>query len=31
VTSGQVGVGHLQWDAASIYWGDVSYIRKYVH
>src|SRR5205823_1778709 len=24
VTSGQVGVGHLQWDATSIYWGDVS-------
>ena len=31
VTSGQVGVGHLQWDATSIYWGDVSYLRKYVH
>jgi hypothetical protein len=31
VTSGQVGIGHLQWDATSIYWGDVSYIRKYVH
>lgn len=31
VTSGHVGVGHLQWDATSIYWGDVSYIRKYVH
>jgi hypothetical protein len=31
VASGQVGVGHLQWDAASIYWGDVSYLRKYVH
>jgi hypothetical protein len=31
VTSGKVGVGHLQWDASSIYWGDVSYLRKYVH
>jgi hypothetical protein len=30
VASGQVGVGHLQWDAASIYWGDVSYLRRYV-
>jgi len=31
VTSGRVGVGRLQWDATSIYWGDVSYVRKYVH
>jgi len=31
VASGQVGVGHLQWDAASIFWGDVSYLRRYVH
>jgi hypothetical protein len=31
VTSGKVGVGHLQWDAASIYWGDVGFLRKYVH
>jgi hypothetical protein len=31
VTSGKVGVGHLQWDASSMYWGDVSYLRKYIH
>jgi hypothetical protein len=30
LSSGHVGVGHLQWDATSMYWGDVSYIMKYV-
>jgi hypothetical protein len=23
--------GHLQWDATSIYWAEVSYIRKSVN
>ncbi len=31
VISGQIGVGRLQWDVTSIYWGDVNYIRKYAH
>jgi hypothetical protein len=31
LTSGKVGVGHLQWDAASVYWGDVGFLRRFVH
>ena len=30
VTSNKVGVGKLQWDAASMYWGDVGSLRKFV-
>jgi hypothetical protein len=31
VSSGRPGVGHLQWDAASLYWGDLGALRKFVH
>jgi hypothetical protein len=31
VSSGGVGVAHLQWDAASLYWGDAGALRKFVH
>lgn len=31
LSSGGVGVGFLQWDPASLYWGDAGALRKYVH
>lgn len=27
---GTVGIRHLQWDPASLYWGDASYLRRYL-
>jgi hypothetical protein len=31
ISSGSVGAGHLQFDAASLYWGDVTGLHKYVY
>ena len=31
LSSGGIGVGHLQWDAASLYWGDAGLLRKFVY
>lgn len=31
LSSGGVGINFLQWDAASLYWGDAGALRKYVH
>jgi hypothetical protein len=31
LNSGGVGYGHLQWDSASLYWGDAGALRKFVH
>ncbi len=31
LSAGGVGIGFLQWDAASLYWGDAGNLRKYVH
>jgi hypothetical protein len=30
LVGGGVGIGHLQWDTASLYWGDTSYLRRFV-
>jgi hypothetical protein len=31
LVAGGVGYGHLQWDAASLYFGDAGALRKFVH
>ncbi len=28
---GRVGISHLQWDASSMYWHDLSTVRRFVH
>lgn len=30
VFEGSVGAGHLQWDTASMYWTDISGVRKFI-
>ena len=31
VIGGVVGVGHLQWDTGSLYWGDTNFLKRFVH
>ena len=31
LVGGVVGIGHLQWDTGSLYWGDTNFLKRFVH